>query len=559
MLSRLKVAIQPATEAPRFRRLFDALERLFPVSFHPSNESNGNTASDAALLVGVDRATAVKVASRGLPCYAAMGPEHPADVSGSRTPDGPPTTVFFPGRLRVDPLLDGQTLVEFGNAGVGALAMGSGDIPVAECGERVFWARHGEGRKSVDLVAAGLPVLGSRDYLCHFFSGNSFCSLLPLLCFLRRLCAERLAWTRPPLGGCFIFDDPSLRHFRYGCLDFRQLARTAQEQGIHAVVATIPIDVGGAKGEVCRLFREKSGYISLTPHGNNHVRCELARGWDAGMQLKLMAQALRRMDCLATRHGLKISRVMEPPYGVVDHEFIKALALLDYEGVMITPSQFLRANRSHDWTPSFGMERAETFPSGLAIIPRIVMGRKALTEMVLAAFLGQPVVLAAHHHDVADGMDWIANYTARLRGAGPIQWSDLSALVQRSYETLSLGDILRVRPGARSIQVCLPESARAVVVERPWVAETPLQPLCVQTLSGEVITEITSGSVSAPIPVPGGTTLRIQSLRNGMDATAEVEDPGFAVWPKVRRTLMEARDRVYPWSLRYLKAARSGQ
>ena len=53
--------------------------------------------------------------------------------------------------------------------------------------------------------------------------------------------------------------------------------------------------------------------------------------------------------------------------------------------------------------------------------------------------------------------------------------------------------------------------------------------------------------------------LSVHSPGNGMEATAKVEDPGFAVWPKVRRTLMEARDRVYPWSLKYLETARSGQ
>ena len=149
---------------------------------------------------------------------------------------------------------------------------------------------------------------------------------------------------------------------------------------------------------------------------------------------------------------------MEPPYGIVNREFIQALASLDYAGVLVTPSQFLKVNTSYDGPASFGMERAEIFTNGLGMIPRIVMGNKAPTEMVLAALLDQPIVVAAHHYDVADGMSWLSSYAARLKTGGPIQLCDLSTLLEGSYETLADNDRLRIRTGARTIKVTIPFS-----------------------------------------------------------------------------------------------------
>ena len=283
------------------------------------------------------------------------------------------------------------------------------------------------------------------------------------------------------------------------------------------------------------------------------VRAGLARPEKDGLQIQLMAQGLRRVERLTAQHGVTVSRIMEPPYGIVNREFIQALASLDYAGVLVTPSQFLKVNTSYDGPASFGMERAETFTNGLGMIPRIVMGNKAPTEMVLAALLDQPIVVAAHHYDVADGMSWLSSYAARLQTGGPIQWCDLSTLLEGSYETLAENDRLRIRTGARTIKVTIPDNIHAIIVERPWIHSLVREPLCIRTTSDEIVAKVTVGDVSDPIPIPAGTTLRIETTPSNIQPADRITDPGVALWPKVRRTLMEARDRLYPWALKSLK------
>ena len=95
--------------------------------------------------------------------------------------------------------------------------------------------------------------------------------------FLRRVTGYAKS-VPPPPRACFLFDDPNLHSGRYGFLDYRQLGAHAQDHGYHVAMAMVPLDAWFARRDAARLFRERSEYMSLVMHGNDHMPDELCCG-----------------------------------------------------------------------------------------------------------------------------------------------------------------------------------------------------------------------------------------------------------------------------------------
>ena len=442
--------------------LFVALEALFPADF--LGAGGPDHAADAVLLVGATREHAVEVLRQGLPCLSV-----PAERDANQVPRA--RSVRFTGSDATPPLLRHRLMSEQRSPAPDApVAADSDEVVIATCDGHPAWVRRpaSAGRGAMDLTSVALPQLGPDLLLSQFFNREQFLGVLPILNFLKTICAES-EWSTPPLCASLVFDDVNLRWGTYGCLNFRALAESARERGYHAGVAVIPLDAGSVHRETAALFRERPDQLSILIHGNKHLKFEFMRDRPAAERIAILAEARRRMSSLAELHKLSVCAVAEPPYGIFRSSYVQALAALQYEAVLCTIRQFLQCNPASAQSPSFGLGAAECMPGGLAMIPRIPAAAGWETESVLAAFLGQPVVIAGHHFDADRKLSFIEQLVDHVNGLGPVNWSNLSDVAASRFVWRKEGATVRIRAFSRRIVASIPDGVNAMVVERPWI------------------------------------------------------------------------------------------
>jgi hypothetical protein len=106
-----------------------------------------------------------------------------------------------------------------------------------------------------------------------------------------------------------------------------------------------------------------------------------------------------------------------------------------------------------------GWGRRELVAGGLPLLLRA--GFDAPREdLVLRAFLGQPLILYGHHDLLADGLDVLAEATATIDALGAVRWGSLAAIAQAGGPgggpspvppTVLRGDRVSRRPRPRAL------------------------------------------------------------------------------------------------------------
>jgi hypothetical protein len=546
-MRRLVISVTPPDLCARYARFLEPLEALFPIVFRGRSIGSAR-GCDAALLIGGTRADALALAEHGAPCLAV--------ISASAGTAAPAAQWVRFGNSNVVPHhFRGRTLRELRSENeVLPLSPRSGEIVVAARDTHAIWLhRESEGgRGPIDLASTPLPVPGGDFLLAEHFGRDRFIALLPMLHFLRRLTAN-LGWTPSAPRACFVFDDLNLRWRSYGCVDFRELAQHARERRYHAAVAIIPLDAARVQADTAALFREYPEQLSLVIHGNNHVWLELARDRPEVERVAALAQARRRMAEFEPRHRLPVCAVAEPPYGVIRSDHVPALVALQYEAVLLTLARFPRFNGCLRQPPEFGLHAAECLPGGLALVPRIRAAPGWETEVVLAAFLGQPIVIAGHHFDADDDLNLLEQVASLVNEMGAVAWSNLSAIARSRFVVRREGSTLRIRAASRRIVVPVPEGIDEVVVERPWMIDGDTDEVRWAVHGDGAAGKTMACGRSATISVPGVGLVEILSpVRDPLDP-ADVPPPHPSLWPLVRRAITETRDRCYPFLPRPLR------
>jgi hypothetical protein len=388
-------------------------------------------------------------------------------------------------------------------------------------------------------VRSPLPELGTSQTLFGLLSQSPL-AVIALVHFLRAL-TEADSFRLPGLRATFLFDDPNLRWRTYGFIDFRKLARHADDHGYHAAMAMIPLDSWGQHRATVDLFQTRRDRLSLVLHGNNHVAHELMQTRDDADSLAIAAQAMRRAARIESRHGLAIDRVMVPPHGMCSARMARTLGVLGFDA--------LCAIHPHPWTehpsgdrPLAGWDPAE-FVGDCPVIPRIPL-TTAPSEIALRAFLNQPLVLYGHHGDVAEGLDVLAEIAAQVNRLGEVRWCSVGEIALSNYATKLQGRRLLVRSYSRRLRVEVPRGTRALAVEQPRGATSHLVGWSLRDSEG-----LSFGTASSHLPGPADIRLRGASEID----SGEVPPPGWRPWPVLRRMATEARDRTLP--LRSIGAA----
>jgi hypothetical protein len=532
-MKRMAIGIGPRGRIDPFKRLLAALEKVFPVSFESRSGGDFRGLNALVLLTG-DVESAEAAGRSGLPCYV-VSTNHGVPERGHRAGI----------QLSVHPLvfdsLRGRVMLDSEDEAVVPITVQACDEVLLSRDGRALWVYRPADAKRLHVVALAPPKLADGEVLGDYFNGRRFLRLLPLMHFLRWV-TRPVAWKEMPLRACFIFDDPSLLRTSYGCLDYRQLADHARAHRYHAVIATIPLEARWASERVSTIFRGCEAQLSLLIHGNNHTWRELAQRRSTAENLALLAQALRRVGEFEHRHGLKICRIMEPPFGVIGDDMLTSLERLGYEGVMIDPEQYLQCNRATHTAPSADLSATGWLSGGLCCIPRIrVASPWWRNEVALAAFMGVPLALVGHHCDAKGGLSLLSDVAATVNGLGHVVWSSLTGIVRANYRARCEGATITVRMGSRRVLVPVPDGVQAMIVERPWLNG---QGEALQVVGG---LNLVAGETSEAIPVQGRTMLDIVSPDPAAIDPAALPAPAGSLWAVARRLLTETRDRLYPY------------
>ena len=383
-----------------------------------------------------------------------------------------------------------------------------------------------------------LPEFSAGDALHDVLNEGRFLEMLPLVSWLREMCAST-AYASPPLRACFIFDDPNLHWTRYGFVDFRMTAAHAAKENYHVAFATIPLDAWFAHEATIQVFRKNVPYLSLAVHGNNHTKQELARNYTAAARVSLLQQAIRRIEHLEARTGLSVCRVMVPPHGACSEEMLAELPGCGFEAACISHGSVCAHNQGKTWTRNVGY-----FPSelvhGCPVLPRWGLSGNVKNTILLAAFLGQPMVLRGHHQDLKDGIELLDNLAEFINQLGPVTWSRMTDLCRMNHQWRMEGSTCRVKPLGRKIVFRIPEPATRLVIEDGFRTDWQISGMngnVTMVRAGEIIalSERSRGEISI-VAAPAATV----PSTNGTHRTPA---PVF-----LRRLLTEGRDRLLPLS-----------
>lgn len=454
----------------------------------------------------------------------------------------------FSGRSIVPIPWRGRTLVANDVAPiVGSIP--AGDV-MAECNGRPVWSRSVIEGARHDVSIHAKPWIIEDMRLFEHLNGHHFMRLLPFIDWLRSL-SDWSRWNKPGTRACFMFDDPNLHSCKYGYLCFSTLASFARRSQCHISFATIPLDQYYINANAAQIFRGNSRELSLLIHGNDHTYRELGRELKPSQSLAKIAKAVRRIKHFEKRSGICVSRVIAPPHGAFTFSMARCCAAQGIEAACVSWGSLWSSNPDENSTRLLGADAIAIIES-LPIIPRFRLARESQNHILLAMYLEQPLVLAGHHWDVADGFSVLSELSEFMNGIGEIKWLDMSAIARSNLWWCHHEDVLYVRPFSRYFEVNIPEGTSLISIHAPWVDVSSKAKAVLSLSNGSVLDLVRIDNGSLLIAIPPGAVLpqklrvQIQQLGANMPIGRNLFSPAALV----RRIITESRDRIMPQARR---------
>ena len=521
----------------RYGFLFDTLGQLYPVEFRriSSDDHNG---LDAVIALDGNIAAGLAAAANGLPVLVFGKECERRAVNGSQP-------VRFGETEDLTACLRNQVMTEKQDTGGCSIAVEAGDQIFASRAAGPVWVNRPGGLGSCQLAGVPPPSLVEGEHLFEHFNGRRFMGLLPLMHFLRQVVKD-VDWQCPTTRACFVFDDPSLYWRSYGFLNYCTLAAHSIKHNYFASVATIPLDAWWANGRVVETLRSCHPRISLLIHGNNHTCGELVSQRNGATPLAIAAQALQRIERFERRHGVSVSKIMEAPHGAFGKSFYAPLLALNYEAALTGTELLVKHNPQTVWPAGVGMDMSEILGGGLPVLPRIKMSVDWKNEVLLAAFLGQPIVLVGHHTDAADQLQVLAEFAGVINSLPAATWASPQDIARSNYKQFRRRNALYLKLYSRAVHVVVPEGVNEVFIHLPRVGTDGAGETLVIKNHGEELLRVTGHEVIGPVSVSAGQALDISSLAEIQVDFRSVKPSGARCWPVARKVMMEIRDRSAP-------------
>ena len=515
--------------------MFDALGEIFGIRFEERNFAN-DAGIDAWLYPEINPESMLRIQNTQLPSYAVISENHLVSCGESsvikfnQTPQTP--GILRNREVRSDEAIKLKGLPHWlQNA-----------TTLAAKAESPIWAVQRHRDCHHHYVTLTLPELNNDEPVFHHFHGNQFLALLPFLTFLRELTDDNL-WEPPPLQACFMFDDPNLHWPTYGFINFSEMAKHAELHNYHASFATIPFDAWFIQKQTAVLFQKHHDRISLLMHGNDHIAEELARKIPYEERVRMLKQALFRIEKLEKRANVSVDRIMAPPHGACSEETLKEMALIGYEAACVSRGSLTHYNRDASWVHTLGMRPADNI-HGLPVYPRFRISLDCQNAILVAALLRQPIIPVGHHQDVAENMDLLSHLSHFINSLGDVRWTNMTSISRFHYSIMIDKDILHLKMYSNIADLLIPEGISHILVERPWLEDGSMESLLIKTTGG--IKNLVPIEFKEPFAVQPGQQIQIISSQNSQPQGNYNSLYKFTPWPGIRRLITETRDRLVP-------------
>ena len=223
---------------------------------------------------------------------------------------------------------------------------------------------------------------------------------------------------------------------------------------------------------------------------------------------------------------------MVPPHGDCNDTMFAALAMTGFDAVSWSVKP--RSDIS-------GWETAEFAPGGMPSLHRTLLGD--WDDLPFRAYLRQPIVLEGHHTDLSEGLDVLERVSSEVNGLGDVTWTSPARIAETNYSVSRRESSLSVRMFSRRVVLAVPEGVDRISVETPAYAGQSEETVRVR-LKGTTET-CASASLSEAMQVEPGREIEIRLVRP-LGSPSESDGPSVSLWPPIRRSLTEGRDRVLP-------------
>ena len=274
----------------------------------------------------------------------------------------------------------------------------------------------------------------SFSYQDWYYNKLHLIEFLPLFIFMKHACQEK-CWRSPADFANFTIDDPWLVE-RYGYLDYNNLLAQMRNVGFHTTIAFIPWNFDRCKPDVVTLFKQNPTCYSLCFHGNNHDHKEFGFYKDKSIdkQEENIRIALRRMAKMAELTGLYCDKVMVFPQGIAPS---RTLLLLKKYNFLSTingsniPLGEEETNAGLDYPVTLAYEN---FASVKRYPASKVLGTDEKVRIAIDLFLGNPVLIYAHHDFFRGGIDCFNKVAKWMNSIEPeLKWEGLGDISKHLY------------------------------------------------------------------------------------------------------------------------------
>jgi hypothetical protein len=188
-------------------------------------------------------------------------------------------------------------------------------------------------------------------------------------------------------------------------------------------------------------------------------------------------------------------------------------------------------------SPLVGWQPAD-FVERMPVLLRHPLIERDAPELVLRAFLDQPLILYGHHGDVAGGLGTLASAVEDVNRVREARWCSVGEIAASNYETKLEGTQLSLRTFARRVELEIPAGVDRLEVRLP--AQHPGPAAEVLTVAGR------PAKLGEPADVNPGDLVEIRLEPADRVDFGAVPAPRRQPLALARRALGESRDRLLP-------------
>lgn len=531
-----KIGIVRCLSSSRLTQTFEKLGKILDLSFEQCAFGEGSNV-EAWVLPEADRESLTRVSASNRPCYVVVN-------NDQLIPCGKSPTITFSKHHALTSILHGRRLNTEGTRELKALPQWLSNIKTLASKEGVpVWGIQEYNKLHHHFVSVPIPEMQPNVPSFAYFNGNCFFPILPLLLFLKSVNGDQY-WEPPPQLATIMFDDPNLHAPVYGFINFSRMLEHAKLHKYHVSFATIPLDGWFVHRPTASLFRKNMEWLSLLIHGNDHISDELGRSLSTDRIACVLRQALDRITKMEHKTGVRVARIMAPPHGACNEESLSMMAKLGLEAACISSGSLHYHNKNATWPLTIGFRTCDTI-AGLPVFSRFALSSNFHNNIIIAALLHQPIIARAHHQDISDGLNLLQDVSEFINSLGKVTWADMQSISRSQYARILKGDTLFIRMLSKRISVRIPEGIKKIHVEKRGGnnASSEFPPLFWREFVEHP--NWIPHKVEESIPVRPGTVVEILSTQVG-SIINEIRVAKPRIYPMVRRTLTETRDRILP-------------